>query len=351
MSYQLDPRIDPSEVQQRLLAIFIKNAKPGENFTSQIEGSYILIFNGDRICYKLQFPEFQRKAYILLGGFNTECSDNEKSGTTNLNNIIELGKTWNYDFFQLTDSSKIVYKFETEESIEIPLPLIKLLTTGQTWYSKFGFENGTCQRLEPMLTGFFDANITFKEFGNKYVPETIQKFELLLSNPQVVFYSFEKKYRSFMHILFNSFPNVVFNRDDRLIIVFKKLIKGIQDICPGKICRNELKPIISTTKKFLEFMLFWICAYGDPSFIAPSGNIVTILENSIYDDSIPWVLMELLQHMQLMFLSFHPEQHGINLGGKFRKSKKHKKSTSGSRKKKIKRRNVQTSRRLKKKLR
>jgi hypothetical protein len=348
MSYQIDSRIDPHEVQQRLLAIFIKNAKPGENFTSQIEGGYILILNGDRICYKLQFPEFQGGVYILLGGFNTECSDNEKSGTTNLNNIVELGKTWNYDFFQLTDSSKIVYKFETEESISIPLPLIKLLTTGQTWYSKFGFQNGTCQRLEPMLIGFFGANITFRQFGDEYVPETIKKFEL--SNEQVVLSSFGGKYRSFMQVLFSSFPGVVFSRDSSLVIVFRKLIKGIQDICPGKICRSKNKPI-STTKDFLEFMLFWICACNDPSLIAPSGNIVTILENSIHDGFIPWVVKELLQRMQLMFLSFHPRQHGSNLGGKFRKSKKHKKSTSGSRKNKITRRYAQTSRRFKKKLR
>ena len=104
-------------IEPRLLEIFNNNKAADEVYTSKIfspntDFASIDIFNNDAQCYALFQPKFENEKYILVGGLNTKCSEARNNGTKNIQNIIEFGKTYDYDLFKLLNMSKIDFKVD-----------------------------------------------------------------------------------------------------------------------------------------------------------------------------------------------------------------------------------------------
>jgi hypothetical protein len=168
---EIDDRLNPLVIGERLVAIFNKNKVGDENYIYELsEGECIIynIFGKKKECYKLTIPMIDSNGkYILLGGSNSNCSSSRGNGTRNLQNIIEFGKTYNYDKFMLINASRLDFKFRGPgESIEINLTILKILTIGNSWYSQFGFNNTNTLIIETNIKPIIQ--LTFEELSNRY---------------------------------------------------------------------------------------------------------------------------------------------------------------------------------------
>lgn len=230
-------KLDLSQITPRLVEIFNDN-KNGEIFSGLTTRNSVVITNvmTGKVCYTLSRPDEVDGKYILYGGMNKKCSDNSKSGTQNLENIIKFGKIYGYDSFEIINDSKLKFMYETESGIkdfDINLTLIKLLTIGNSWYSQFGFNNENTKANEPEINHLI--NLTFEEFSRFEIP----------------FYS------EFIEEYFTIFSRTCFEITPiKICEYFKNIQYCLNSLCPLRVCENiELLEIQVT---FMTKMLFFI---------------------------------------------------------------------------------------------
>ena len=130
----IDARLDLNFIKDKLLEIFIQNKKLGDNYIASIinEGNDlydgIIISNNNINCCHLQKPELINDKYIIYIGSIHKCNEN-KSGTTNLNNIIFFGKKYNYDIIELYNLSEFIFNINDGSApIKLDTTKLKLLT-------------------------------------------------------------------------------------------------------------------------------------------------------------------------------------------------------------------------------
>jgi hypothetical protein len=103
---------------------------------------------------------------LYLGELN-QCND--KSGTVNLNKIKEYGKYLKsiniIDKIEFYDSSTIYGK-------KISLSLLSILSTGMSWYNRFGFISKNFKQEEENNAKFLI--MTFKDFLNECIPKILE---------------------------------------------------------------------------------------------------------------------------------------------------------------------------------
>jgi hypothetical protein len=103
---------------------------------------------------------------LYLGQLN-QCND--KSGTINLNKIREYGKYLKsiniIDKIELYDSSTIYGK-------KISLALLSILSTGMSWYNRFGFISKNFKQEEENNAKFLIMN--FEDFLNECIPKILE---------------------------------------------------------------------------------------------------------------------------------------------------------------------------------
>lgn len=142
-----NPRLELEFIAPRLLEIFNKNKEPSDNYTVSIDNDTVIIYNNGVDCINIDEPEYTEKNYILIIGYVSKCNE-QKSGTTNVRNLIEFGLKYGYDRIDLVNIAaiKITINDRDQEDVSdtiitIDLTKFKLLTFGNSWYSQFGFEN------------------------------------------------------------------------------------------------------------------------------------------------------------------------------------------------------------------
>jgi len=133
--------------------------------SEELESDYVInypydlvIMNNDNECASFTISESDEDSKILKNFSINKCGD--KSGTSIITHIIGFAKTNGYIQIQLENVSAIEMdivsnKPDSDEYIQekynFPLTLIKILEIGNTWYSRFKFNNDT--------TLFYERNI------------------------------------------------------------------------------------------------------------------------------------------------------------------------------------------------
>jgi hypothetical protein len=194
-----DHRLELEFVAPRLLEIFDKNKEPGDNYTVSIDNNTVIIYNNGINCITVDEPTNIDGKYVLTIGYVKKCNE-QKSGTTNVRNFIRFGLKYGYDTIDLVNIAGIpitINDRKPEEvsaaTIKIDLTKFKLLTTGNSWYSQFGFEYRTT----------IDKQMKLQEFINSPFSFLIDKFNVYLDEYVALgliteFKSFEIK-TNFLH--------------------------------------------------------------------------------------------------------------------------------------------------------
>jgi len=118
----------------------------------------ITILNHDDECALFTFDEPDEDNKTLKNFAINKCGN--KSGTTIINHVKDFAKTNGYTNIELENSSALVYNAISkiphsdeyqQKSFNFPLTVIKILHIGNSWYSRFGFNNeNTLKYQEPI---------------------------------------------------------------------------------------------------------------------------------------------------------------------------------------------------------
>lgn len=352
-----DSKLNPNIIKDRLLEIFNKNKKPGDNFTAKIGGIYlskIIIKNNGRTCYEMWMPnKTEYNKYVISGGINTKCSDN-KSGSQNLLNIIEFGLVYKYDYFYLTNTSSLEFEIGDEynfDYVTINLTKIKLLDIGNTWYSQFGF----CINKEPPCLDLYlqemISPLIFNSFDNLIdsCDKVYDTFSIEVEgvDPIEMKTDYRKEYEKFKRNLnylsqrdesYKSFEILV---SDNISNYIKRVISTIYKICPNSKC-GEKAPILKIIIQFIDFLisiLFSIIAKKDYVLLMEDPNSISKLERLnkiIFDKDYGYGYGDLI----LDFSNLTVSSKGGKKYKKTRKMKNNKKTIKIKIKKLLKRKNT-----------
>jgi hypothetical protein len=187
----INERLDLNFIAPRLLEIFEKNKnkESGDNYTVSIEDDLInrdtrtVVINNNGIhCITIDQPEIIEGKYVLSIGYVNKCNET-KSGTTNVVNFITFGLKYEYDLIVLVNMAEIPIAINDREpedvsdaTIKIDLTKFKLLTIGNSWYSRFGFEyNNETKRISTI-----DNQIKLQEFIKTPFSSLIDKLNVYL---------------------------------------------------------------------------------------------------------------------------------------------------------------------------
>jgi len=158
--------------------------------SEELESDYVInypyelvITNNNNECASFTISESDEDSKILKNFSINKCGD--KSGTSIISNIIGFAKTNGYIQIQLENVSAIEMdvvsnKPDSDEYIQekynFPLTLIKILEIGNTWYSRFKFNNDTTLFYEKNIRKLINQPITavLYNFG-KLKPEKFHK--------------------------------------------------------------------------------------------------------------------------------------------------------------------------------
>jgi hypothetical protein len=327
---ELDERLNPNIILPRLLEIFNENKDEGDNFTGSIEenswnSTEIIIYNNSRECYVFDMPEVINEKYIITGGSITQCSSSKGSGTKNLQNIIIYGKRYNYDSFTLTDASTLDFIFG-KTKINIKLPLIKLLTIGNTWYSQFGFENDFTRQIREILPMYI--YISFNTLA--------QQFNALIDNyftnkhqSEVIKTEFNNNLDAYLRFFNTHVDNTInININTKISDCFNKLISHMYTVCPNKNCPEDARETIRKIKYFMDFIIGNI-------FLIILSNTAPNIESFITFISVPSnftnFINQILRNIEILHLNLKPSLSLIKIKGG-RKTKRGKKGKKGVKK-------------------
>jgi hypothetical protein len=151
---------DFSNLDDQIFIIF-----PREEYEIEIEDSPFIQINIKNKTQKCS-TFFINDKVLYLGELN-QCND--KSGTVNLNKIKEYGKYLKsiniIDKIELYDSSTIHGK-------KISLALLSILSTGMSWYNRFGFISKKFKQEQENNAKFLI--MTFKNFLNECIPKILE---------------------------------------------------------------------------------------------------------------------------------------------------------------------------------
>jgi hypothetical protein len=289
-----DPKLNPTIIKDRLLEIFNKNKKSGDNFTAEIGGIYsskIIIKNNGRTCYEMWRPKRENDKYVLFGGIITKCSNN-KSGSQNLLNLIEFGLFYKYDYFYLDNTASLEFEVDDERNFHVSIDLtkIKLLDIGNTWYSQFGFginkeppfsDVSLQDMISPLIFNSFDNLIDSCDKVYDTFSIEVEGFD-----PIEMKTDYRKEYEKFKRNLDDlsqrdeAYKSFEILESDIISNYIKRIISTIYKICPNSKC-GEKAPILKIIIQFIDFLisiLFSIIAKKDYVLLMDDPNYISKLE-------------------------------------------------------------------------
>lgn len=356
MTDTIDDRLNPEFVKDKLLEIFNKNKDSTDNYTSEyVKSLYndkiselIIISNNGNTCYKLNLPLYKNGQYIIIGGNNTRCGDN-KSGTQNLKNIIQFGLENDYDVFELDNMSEINYNFLNHSKKSILLTALKLLETGNSWYSQFGFESFLEKGEEipiskhlqkgilPIISNSLE-NLTKKY--NEYIDFLFSQGKITTKNQDHLKTEFKKIMNDFI-MLFNSenIPKLEITKSTIICDYIKNIIQIIIKKCPKNMCEENFNRLLQKMITFIYFL-----SYSTISIV--TKNPEPVIVSDVKDVEIQ--LFEIIEDIYYSLeLNLKKLRNGLGRGNKTIKQNK-KRITQRKRKYKITKGRNSASRRYKK---
>jgi hypothetical protein len=314
----VDARLNINKVLERLLDIFNTNKDEGDNFIGNINYDEITIRNNGKPCYVLNMPVLIGEKYTITGGLNTKCSDSKGSGTKNIQNIILFGKLYNYDTFMLVDDSRLNFKIK-KEILYIRLPLIKLLTIGNTWYSQFGFENSFTINLKSVLPTFIHGSFNSLQILYYSVIDTNCE-----NNENCSF--LKSNFLRIMddNLLYFKKIDTNININNIISVFFSNILNHIYSVCPNNICPEDYDVFIHRINSFMYFIIGNIIIISS----IPKTNIEHYIMTKSEPTNFENLIYTILDRIKNLTLDLKPSLQIIEYkeGGKPKKSKRTKKN-------------------------
>lgn len=261
----VDKRLNPEAILPRLLKKFKRDEREGDNYEGYIDEdeNYVITNNGTN-CVSLYQPYEENGKYYLDDVILTKCSERRGNGAEILRTLIDFGKKYHYDFFNLSDLSALEFFFESKtpgerKIISVSLALYKILTIGNTWYSEYGFENEETLKLQT------------------FVPRLISNsFENLLDECSAMIHENKKIHAKDRDVLIHEilhnvtmnlswFDEIVANISENTSIkkCFTDIFKHIYTMCPRNACDDERsREVIIKMKHFMNYVFCLLLFVG-----------------------------------------------------------------------------------------